>query len=102
MGSDVRLFLWNKHAGDPSGPAGVLVPQEQTDIAALLGPVLLAAHDGGGRNGLVHCGTPRSRRVTLVYSITSSASESEQPIRHLEPERLRGLEIDHQLEFGRL
>ena len=21
-GSDVRLFLWNKHAGDPSGPAG--------------------------------------------------------------------------------
>src|SRR6266478_613188 len=76
MGSDVRLFLWNKHAGDPSGPAGVLVPQEQTDIAALLGPVLLAAHDGGGRNGLVHCGTPRSRRVTLVYWITSSARAS--------------------------
>jgi pimeloyl-ACP methyl ester carboxylesterase len=21
-GNDVRLFLWNKHAGDPSGPAG--------------------------------------------------------------------------------
>src|SRR5258708_9722956 len=21
-GSDVRLFLWNKHSGDPSGPAG--------------------------------------------------------------------------------
>ena len=21
-GSDVRLFLWNKNAGDPSGPAG--------------------------------------------------------------------------------
>ena len=21
-GKDVRLFLWNKHAGDPSGPAG--------------------------------------------------------------------------------
>ena len=21
-GSDVRLFLWNKHGGDPSGPAG--------------------------------------------------------------------------------
>src|SRR6266566_7241504 len=28
--------------------------------------------------------------------------KSEQPIRHLEPARLRGLEGDHQLEFGRL
>ena len=24
-GSDVRLFLWNKHAGDPSGPAGTIL-----------------------------------------------------------------------------
>src|SRR6266404_1471533 len=47
-------------AGGARRIAGVLVPQEQTDIAALLGPVLLAAHDGGGRNGLVHYATPRS------------------------------------------
>ena len=24
-GNDVRLFLWNKHAGDPSGPAGTIL-----------------------------------------------------------------------------
>ncbi len=47
-------------AGGARGIAGVLVPQEQADLAALLGPVLLAAHDGGGRNGLVHYATPRS------------------------------------------
>src|SRR5262245_52348949 len=35
-------------AGRAGGIAGVLVPQEQADIAALLGPMLLAADDGGG------------------------------------------------------
>src|SRR5215470_2717544 len=24
-GTDVRLFLWNKHNGDPSGPAGTIL-----------------------------------------------------------------------------
>ena len=42
-------------------------------------------------------------RITArrVYSITSSARASSVR-RHFEAERLRGLEVDHQLELGRL
>jgi hypothetical protein len=39
------------------------------------------------------------RRKRHIHSITSSA---EQRLRDFEAERLRGLEIDHELEFGRL
>ena len=39
-------------------------------------------------------------RCSNRYSITSSARASTRR-RHGEAERLRGLEIDHQLEFGR-
>src|SRR6185295_7693947 len=44
----------------PRRIAGILVPQEQTDIAALVGPVLLAADGGGRRNGLVHALAPNT------------------------------------------
>src|SRR5262249_39678598 len=33
-GSDVRLFLWNKHAGDPSGPAGRILFVHGSSMAA--------------------------------------------------------------------
>jgi hypothetical protein len=37
----------------------------------------------------------------FLHSITSSTIAS-RPIRHVEPECLRGFEVDHQLELGRL
>ena len=33
-GSDVRLFLWNKHAGDPSGPAGRILLVHGSSMAS--------------------------------------------------------------------
>jgi pimeloyl-ACP methyl ester carboxylesterase len=33
-GSDVRLFLWNKHAGDPSGPAGRILFAHGSSMAS--------------------------------------------------------------------
>jgi pimeloyl-ACP methyl ester carboxylesterase len=33
-GSDVRLFLWNKHAGDPSGPAGRILLAHGSSMAS--------------------------------------------------------------------
>src|SRR6476660_7905336 len=37
-----------------------------------------------------------------THSITSSASASKHSVRHCKPERLRGLQVDHELELDRL
>src|SRR6516164_2085739 len=46
--------------------------------------------------------TQHSDRLILRVVVQMRLSEREQPVRNLEAERLRGLEINHQLEFGRL
>src|SRR5262249_33135674 len=63
-------------AGRARGIAGVLVPQKQADIAALVGPVLLAADDGGWGNGLVYGGGSSFSAYHPGFSVTSSAGPS--------------------------
>src|SRR6516164_3217149 len=40
--------------------------------------------------------------LRLAHSFDHLVGESEQPVRHRQPERLGGLEVEHQLELRRL
>jgi len=57
----------------------------------------------GTRHGRVG-GTGSSNRVRAVRSalLDDLVGAREQRLRHRQAERLRGLQVDHQLEFGRL
>jgi hypothetical protein len=76
------------HVGLAMSRACPLIPQErrQADIA-------------GGR---IRAKTGRERVQQDRPLFDHLVGERQQPIRHIDPERLRGLEVDHQLELGRL
>ena len=92
-GSEVRLFLWNKHAGDPSGPAGRILFVHGSSMASQR---MTAAGEIGlfTVRLLVLDVSPR-----LFNHLIGTGLQRE---RHVQPQSLGGAEVDDEFELGGL